>query len=214
MFIQICVDISLFKSYYMDVLRKRHNKNKSCTGAKLLREHKMKKTILAALLILAIASTSVFAVPDGTFDVSTTIGEIGKMKVSALEIAGNTDTNYTDSGLFTELEISSFGDQTFEAYLTTLSNKRSGYEVTMNATAMKSEATPTTYIDYTVTCNDKSVTTLGDRVNTVVKPVDVASISELTGQSSLITLTVDQTTFEKAVSGKYVGTVTFNYTAT
>jgi len=173
----------------------------------------MKKTFIATLLVLIIASTSIFAVTD-SFDVSTTIGEIGNMKVSALPIAGNTLADYTASGLFTELGTTGFGDQTFEAYLTTLSNKRSGYEVTMNATAMKSEATPTTYIDYTVTVNSKSVETLGSRVNTVVTPVDVATVSELTGASSRITLSVDETSFKKAVSGKYVGSVTFTYTAT
>lgn len=187
---------------------------KSCTGAALLKEQKMKKTIIATLLILLIASASIFAVAD-SFDVKTTVGEIGLMKVSSAAIADNTSLAYTNSGDFTELVIESSGEQTFEAYLTTLSNKRSGYEVTMKATPMTSAATPTTYIDYTVGCGTGTITTDGANTSTTpVTIIDVTSLTELTGASKAITLSVDSATFEAAVSGNYTGTVTFNYTAT
>ena len=187
---------------------------KSCTGATLLKEHNMKKTIIATLLILLIASASIFAVAD-SFNVTTTVGEIGLMKVSSAEITGNTSLAYTNSGDFTELVIENSGAQTFEAYLTTLSNKRSGYEVTMKATPMTSAATPTTYIDYTVGCGTGTITTTGATTPaTAVTIIDIASLTELTGASKAITLSVDSATFEAAVSGSYTGTVTFNYTAT
>lgn len=187
---------------------------KSCTGATLLKEHNMKKTIIATLLILLIASASIFAVAD-SFNVTTTVGEIGLMKVSSAEITGNTSLAYTNSGDFTELVIENSGEQTFEAYLTTLSNKRSGYEVTMKATPMTSAATPTTYIDYTVGCGTGTITTNGASTSTTpVTIIDVTSLTELTGASEAITLSVDETTYEAAVSGSYTGTVTFNYTAT
>ena len=174
----------------------------------------MKKTIIATLLILTIASASIFAVAD-SFNVITTVGETGLMKVSSAVIAGHTSLAYTNSGDFTELVIENSGEQTFEAYLTTLSNKRSGYEVTMKATPMTSAATPTTYIDYTVGCGTGTITTTGATTPaTAVTIIDIASLTELTGASKAITLSVDSATFEAAVSGSYTGTVTFNYTAT
>ena len=188
--------------------------SKSCTGVILLKEHNMKKTIIATLLILLIASASIFAVAD-SFNVTTTVGEIGLMKVSKLAIAANTSQAFSDSGDFIELVIENSGEQTFEAYLTTLSNKRSGYEVTMKATPMTSAATPTTYIDYTVGCGTGTITTNGASTSTTpVTIIDVTSLTELTGSSEAITLSVDETTYEAAVSGSYTGTVTFNYTAT
>lgn len=174
----------------------------------------MKKTIIATLAILIIASVSIFAVTD-TFDVTTTITEIGHVKVSSAIIAGNTLSDFTASGNFTELVVEASGTQDFSAYLTTLSNKRTGYEVTMKATSMKSLATPTTYIDYTVGCGTGSITTTGATTSTTpIKIVDVNSLTQLTGASEEITLSVDATTYDKAVSGGYSGTVTFTFSAT
>lgn len=197
------------------MLRKKAHETKTCTGAGLLKEHKMKKTFMASLLILIIASASIFAVQD-SFEVTTTIGEIGYMKVSELAIAGNTSQAYADTGLFGDLTISTSGPQTFSAYLTTLSNKRTGYEVTMIATPMTSTVgSATSYINYTVGCGTGSITTNGaSTTTTAVKVVDVNSLVALTGDSKQITLSVDKPSFDAAVSGTYTGTVTFNYSAT
>ncbi len=190
---------------------------KSCTGAKLLKEPKMKKTILTTLLILAIATASIFAVDD-SFTVTTTVAERGDMKVSANAIAGHTPGAYTTAGDFTTLPITASGTQTFSAYMTTLSNKRTGYTVTMAATPMASVVAgqTTSYIDYTVGCGSQSIVTHGAAAPTVTgSTVDtVTALTGLTGKSIPITLSVDATTFAAAVSGSYIGTVTFTFSAT
>ncbi|MDY0289706.1 MAG: hypothetical protein RBR15_12845 [Sphaerochaeta sp.] len=175
----------------------------------------MKKTFFATLLILIIATTSAFAVKD-SFDVTTKIEGIGLMKVSALEIKDSTAQAYADAKEFGNLGISTSGDQSFFAYLTTLSNNRSGFEVTMLATPMTSTVgSATSYIDYTVECGLDKITTAGaTTTTTAVKIIDVDSLAALTGDSQQIRLSVDKTTFDAAVSGEYVGTVTFNYKAT
>lgn len=175
----------------------------------------MKKTFIATLLILIIATTSAFAVQD-SFDVTTKIEGIGLMKVSKLAIVSNTSQAYADSGAFGDLGISTSGDQSFSAYLTTLSNNRSGFEVTMLATPMTSTVgSATSYIDYTVECGLDKITTAGTSTTlTAVKIIDVNSLAALTGDSKQIKLSVDKDTFDAAVSGEYLGTVTFNYKAT
>ena len=178
----------------------------------------MKKTIIATLLILIIASTSIFAatVTDtDTFNVTTTILEVGKVKVSAAAILGNTLTAYTTAGDLATYGISSSGNQTnFVAFLTTLSNKRTGYKVSMSATAMKSGTGPSAaYINYTVGCNGKSLTTSGTGSVTVADVMDVSALTTLTGASQALTLSIDSTTYNAAVAGDYVGTVTFNFSS-
>jgi len=173
----------------------------------------MKKTIIATLLILTIASSSIFAVTDtDNFTVTTTITEIGKVKVSALAIVGNTLTAYTTAGDLATYGISSSGAQAgFTAYLTTLSNNRAGYTVSMTASAMKSADTPYSYINYTVGCDTKSITTTGATTPAAVEVMNESGLTTLTGASKAITLSIDSTTYDAAVSGSYTGTVTFNY---
>lgn len=174
----------------------------------------MRRTLLATLLLLLIASTSLFAVED-SFTVTTGITLIGYMKVSSAAIAANTVTAYTNSGSFDTLGISTSGTQDFSAYMTTLCNNRTGYEVTMTATAMSStQGSSTTYIDYTVGCGTGSITTNGAAVIEPVTIVDIGTLDVLTGNSEAITLSVDADTFNAAVAGDYAGTVTFSFNAT
>lgn len=175
----------------------------------------MKKTIIATLLILLIASTTIFAVDD-SFTVTTSIAERGDMKVSASSIGGNTVADYTAAGDFTSKSVSASGDQGTVAYMTTLSNKRVGYKVTMAATPMiNTDGTATSYIDYTVVCGDQTVATKGANAATVTgSNVDsVSGLTGLTGKSIPITLSVDALTYAAAVSGAHTGTVTFTFTA-
>lgn len=225
MFIQICVDISLFKSYYMDVLRKRHNKNKSCTGAKLLREHKMKKTIMI-LLVLVLAAAGLFAAVDSTpksFEVSTNIQGINKMIVSTSQFSGNSPGTFDDLAAYAGLTIGGSGTAVttdgvyvLPAYLSTISNNRKGYTVTMGATAMKSEVAVAgvhTYINYAVSCNTKSVSTNGASTVTAVPVFEVGTQAGISSKSEQITISVNKSEFDAAVDGAYTGTVTFTYTA-
>lgn len=183
-------------------------------GAELLKEHNMKKTLIATLLILAIVATSVFAVTD-SFTVTTRVAEIGLMKVTDAAITESSLKAYGDMKDFTELAISSSGDQEFTAFMTTLSNKRTGYTVDMKATAMASTVgKDTSYIDYTVSIEDKAVTTKGAAEVASVTVAEVKTLTAITGTSLPISLSIDEKTFDAAVSGDYLGTVTFTFSAT
>ena len=176
----------------------------------------MKKTILTTLLILATVTFSIFATPvTDNFTVTTNISEIGNIKIVSSGTVP-TDNAFTGLSEFTNLPISSSGDKGTVAYMATISNKRTGYTVTMGATAMASVVSgqTTSYINYTVGCNTKSITTNGATVIPVVEVLSVTSLTAITGASNAITLSVDDTTFAAAVSGSYTGTVTFNFSAT
>lgn len=197
------------------MLRKKAQQKKSCTGAKLLKEHEMKKSFIATLLIMIIASISIFAATD-SFTVTTDVTEIGNVMVATTSDVP-TDKDFTGLTEFTNLPIETSGNQGTVAYMATISNKRSGYEVTMSATAMESTVgSATSYIDYTVSCGNQSITTKGANAPTVIgSTVDKeTSLTGLTGKSTPITLDVDQLTFDAAVSGSYTGTVTFTFSAT
>ncbi|MDT4763276.1 hypothetical protein [Sphaerochaeta sp. PS] len=174
----------------------------------------MKKTIIATLLILIIASASIFA-SDDSFTVTTTVSEKGQMKVSSAAMVGNTAAAYATAGDFTTKNITASGAQTIAAWVTTLSNKRTGYTLTMGATAMtNTEGVTPSYINYTVGCNSQVVTTNGGTAVAAVLIDTVTGLTGLTGKSMPISLTVDSTTFDAAVSGLHTGTVTFTFTAT
>ena len=175
----------------------------------------MRRTFIVTLLILALATISLFSVDD-TFNVTTEIALIGWMKVSSSAIGGNKVSDYTDSGNFTTLAIIASGEQIFEAYMTTLCNSRTGYTVTMSATPMTSAVvgSTTSHINYTVSCNGYDVQTTLASENAPTLIVDVNSLIKLTGSSHAISLSVDATTFDAAVAGSYTGTVTFTFAAT
>ncbi len=175
----------------------------------------MKKTILTTLLIMAIATTSIFAVTD-SFTVTTTIAEIGSIKIVTSSTVP-TDSLFTGLGDFTNLPVTSSGNKGTVAYMATISNKRTGYKVTMAATPMINGAgASASYINYTVGCGGQSVVTNGAAASTVTgtSVYTVSTLTTLTGNSIPITLSVDATTFATAVSGAHTGTVTFTFTAT
>lgn len=188
---------------------------KSCTGTLLLKEYSMKKILLATLLLLLLASTNSFAATTDNFTVTTTVAEIGLMKITTASIGtNNTLTAYNGLTDFTNYGVSGSGAKGTVAYLTTLSNKRTGYNVTMSASAMTSPGTPITYIKYTVTCNGVQLAPSGATALGPVGVLTVSNLSSITGSSKAITLTIDPTTYDAAASGTYTGTVTFTFTAT
>ncbi len=157
-----------------------------------------------------------FAVTD-SFDVTTTVADIGKIKVTEATVgsAPYTESAFDALDAYGDLAISTSGAQTFTAYMSTISNSRTGYEVTMGATPMKSTVSSVdSYIDYTVTVNSVGLTTTGSTAVSAVTVLDVASLTGIAAQSHAITLSVDATTFDAAVSGSYLGTVTFTFAAT
>lgn len=181
----------------------------------------MKKHIIAALTIFLLIGFGAYAANPGpsSFDITTNVQGINKMKITTAEFTQTAPGQFDSATAYTgPLAITTYGAQTFSAWLSTMSNNRSGYTVTMTATAMKSEIAEQadSYINYTVTVNSKAITTNNGGASTPASQ-DVITVTSLTGlakQSHQIALSVDQTSFEAAVEGSYSGTVTFTYTAT
>ena len=176
----------------------------------------MKKIFITIFLVILLGSATLFAVTD-TFDVTTTVAALGKIMVTeeTVGIAPFTETAFDALDAYGDLAISSSGSQTFTAYMSTISNSRSGYTVTMGATSMISPGSPAdSYIDYTVSVNSVDLTTTGATAVSDVTVLTVGSLAGIAAQSHAIALSIDATTFAAAVSGTYTGTVTFTYAAT
>jgi len=174
----------------------------------------MKKMFITILLVSFLATVPIFAVTD-SFDVTTTVADVGLIKVTEAVSTVATVTAFNALTAYGDLAITSSGAQTFTAYMSTLSNSRSGYTVDMDATAMKSSiGSADSYIDYTVTVNSVSLTTTGATPITGATILTASTQTGISTQSKAISLSIDTTTFDAAVSGSYTGTVTFTYTAT
>ncbi len=188
----------------------------------------MKKNLIA-ILIIALVSVGLFAatVPGpSSFDVTTTVLGINLMKITKAAFTGTTETAFTNAAAFQgPLGVTGYGaPANFSAYISTLSNSRVGYKVTMTATAMKStetvgQSSVDAFIHYTVTANNQSVDTSGKSGGPgaggkVVIDTLSAGLTGVAPASHQITLSVDQASFEAAVEGTYTGTVTFTWTTT
>ncbi len=176
----------------------------------------MRKTLLLAALILLIPTSALLAATTDTFTVTTVVGNVDLMTISTSNYTGTTVTTFDALTPYTTLSITSGGTQTVNAWLSTLSNNRSGFSVSMKASAMKSSISgqADAFINYTVSCNTASVTTNNGTEITAANPVvTYPSLSQVTSTSNQISLSVNQNDFDKAVSGSYTGTVTFIYTA-
>jgi len=215
--ISIPIDISLFFEYSSNGLRERAQDTKSCAREGDPEGEAMKKIIVIATLVLALTSVALVADPiTSTFDVQTTIQGINKMKITTAKYTSTVPANFDSATAFQgPLGITTSGTQTFNAWLSTMSNNRKGYTVSMSATAMKSSITgqADSYINYTVTVNNKSITTNKATPVQAVDVITINSLSTLGVQSHKIALSVDQGTFDAAVQGQYSGTVTFTYTS-
>lgn len=179
----------------------------------------MKRFLLILSILLVVTLGVCVAAPGpSSFDVTTTVSGINKMKITAAEFTGTAPGQFDLATAYEgPLAITTHGVQSFSAWLSTMSNNRAGYTVTMTATAMTSEIAEQadSYINYEVTVNSQSITTTNTSSNPAsVAVITVASLTGLAKQSHQIALTVDQTSFDAAVEGEYSGTVTFTYTAT
>ena len=174
------------------------------------------KKFTTLLIILTLVTVGIFAVDNASFDITTTVAGINAMKITAAKFTGTTEAALTSAdGVVTPYSVTAAGEQSnFSGWLSTISNNRKGYKVTMSATAMTSATgQSTSYINYTVAAGGKSITTNGATAVPAVTVVDKTSLTALTADSTQITLSVDSTTFNAAVEGSYTGTVTFTYTA-
>jgi len=174
----------------------------------------MKKTFITILLVLLFVVAPMFAVTD-SFDVTTTVSDVGLIKVTTAASTTATATAFNALTAYGDLAITTSGAQTFTAFMSTISNSRTGYTVTMDANPMLSTvSTVDAYIDYTVTVNSVVLTTTGSTAVAGVEILNIASLAAIATESHAVALSVDATTFDAAVAGSYTGTVTFTYAAT
>lgn len=178
----------------------------------------MKKTI-TILLILILAGTGLFAAVADNFTVTTDVSPIDLMTVSTVEFTGTTKTLFEGLTAYTNFAVNNTnaGTRTGTGWLSTLSNNRKGYVVTMAATAMTSTVSSVdAYIDYIVEAGTAKLTTHGSGTTTAEATnvvVTVPSLTALAPTSTEIFVTVNKDAFDAAVAGSYTGTVTFTYTA-
>lgn len=181
----------------------------------------MKKNLIA-LLIVALVAVGLFADPaNSTFEVKTTITGINEMGITKTAMTLS-DFDLTATNLFSTLTIGGTGGSalatdgavTFDAYISTRSNNRSGYTVKVSATPMVTAAVgqTTPKINYTVAVagtenGSYSTATGGDAASVIT----IASLTATDVQSRKISLTVNMTDYAAAVEGSYTGTVTFEY---
>jgi hypothetical protein len=175
----------------------------------------MKKNLIALLVVLALVTVGLFAANPGpaSFDVKTSVTGINLMKITDAKFTGVSASDFIDAGEFEgPVQVSASGAQTFDAWISTLSNSRAGYKVTMSATPMTSQIGQNiATIHYAVTANSKTVDT--DTSPSAQVIIDTLSgMSVVASESHEITLTVDSTSFDAAVEGEYSGTVTFTWT--
>lgn len=173
----------------------------------------MKRAGLLVLLVGMFVTTQLFAVAD-QLNIATEVSEIGLMKITSSVVSANTVTAFNNTPEFFSFAVNGSGQFDNIAYVSTLSNKQSGYYITMSAEAMRNgTGTSATYINYSVLCNSVGYTTTGASVPPAVQLISVSSLLVITASSLPISIVVDPTSFSAAVSGSYIGTVTFTFSA-
>ncbi|NLZ77617.1 MAG: hypothetical protein GX911_06580 [Spirochaetales bacterium] len=174
------------------------------------------KKLITLLIILTLATGGIFASPDAFLEFSTLVDQIQGMKITASQFTGTSLEALANAEEVTSYTVTSGGS--FEVgWISVISNNRTGYEVTMSATAMASTETPVSYINYTISLGTAMITTNGATPVSLQPPsyvFKVASLDSLTPNSRKITLIVSDDALNSAVEGQYTGTVTFSFTAT
>jgi uncharacterized protein YxeA len=182
----------------------------------------MKKSIIALLVIMLVASVSLFAVVATTttttteslksdLTLQTDIAGINYMKLTASSFAPETPTvkAFEDATANEEVEKFSSAEEVKDlAYLSILTNKRTGFSIYITATQLENESQDYK-IDYKVTCDDTYFY--------ASKPMTGIAISETEGITSLsaftypISIDLDDDQYAAALEDEYTGTVTFTY---
>ena len=179
----------------------------------------MKKTITVILILIFLGVGLFAADPTANFDVVTQVASSSDMKITAtlFTVAGATRSLFNAApAANSSVTVTTVGSLvSLPAFLTTISNNRKGYSVSMSAKAM-ANAEKDNYINYTVTCGGASVTTTdGDTpIASTLKVVDKAApVKKLEATSNQVKITINQTDYEKAGSGDYTGTIYFTFTS-
>jgi hypothetical protein len=180
--------------------------------------YSMRKNLIITLLLAILVTFSLAADdPSASFNISTSISAINEMKITNKPVTtatfGDDDNSFSGTvaivGNGEGANMDSSGNVTFAAYISTLSNNRSGYSVSMSATPLTSDGAT---INYTVTVNEVPYTT-GTPSPSAVTVLTVSSLSELDAKSLPIAVTVVRSEYDSAVQGTYEGSVTFEYKA-
>lgn len=179
----------------------------------------MKKTLLAIALIMIIATGAIFAADpaDASFEVKTVVTDYNVMQVSTTEFVGNTVDSYGGLKPVESVTIGNDGigvETPVAAYLSVLSNRRTGFYVEMSAAPMVNDANSSAAapIHYTVSCGGQAYDTSANSP-TAVTVLTGGQISTMTGYSEQVSILVDPTSYGAAVTGSYTGEVTFTFTA-
>jgi hypothetical protein len=178
---------------------------------------KMKKNIIATLLVLAISSIAIFAAnATGQFDVVTSVGGIHEIKLVTVGTTGPTtkagfDGLTADNSDFT-VDDNNYSTVQTVRQLISMSNNRNGYYMTLSATAMGADlGTEFAYINYEVVAGGATVTTNdATEVDSVTNIYDSGTLSGMDFYSTNVTVEVNAEEYENAVTGSYSGTITFN----
>ncbi len=186
----------------------------------------MKKILSLLLLLSIIFSSGVFAADPSpaSFDITTNVTGVNLMKFTSIAVAtkeafedSSNDWTTIDNTVVagsTALPV----DNTFHdiAYISTMSNDRNGFTVSMSASAMKSTTSGgSAYINYSVAIDDDNIATTNGATNNaeIAEVISNGSLSTLKVQSAKISIKVDKAGFDAAVQGEYSGEVTFTFTS-
>jgi uncharacterized protein YxeA len=178
----------------------------------------MKKSIIALLVIMLVASVSLFAVVATTTEslesnltLQTDIAGINYMKLTASSFTPKTPSvkAFEDATANEAVEKFSSAEEVNDlAYLSILTNKRTGFSIYITATQLENESQDYK-IDYKVTCDDTYFY--------ASKPMTGIAISETEGITGLsafsypISIDLDDDQYAAALEDEYTGTVTFTY---
>lgn len=179
------------------------------------------KNLIVFTLILTTLAAALFATnPTESFVVETQV--LGKHGLKLAAVTGfNAPTTVSAfNGITADTSKFIVNDNNYNAQqtvrkLVAYCNSEAGYDIKLSALAMKSGAATPTYIKFTVTAGDATVTTTGDGVETVAanKVIDKTSLSNIDFYNTDVKITVNATDYENAVTGTYSGTIKFELTS-
>ncbi|WP_320128304.1 hypothetical protein [uncultured Sphaerochaeta sp.] len=178
----------------------------------------MKKNIIAILLAtFIIPSFALFAALPAPSDLYllTSISGINLMKITESQFNPSTPSVYAFNNATanpTNETVSTDTDGDTIAWLSILTNRRTGFTVEMTATPLVSADTENTYeINYIATVGSATYNTSDETgTNSITEDSGIAGLSAF---SYAIAVDLDDNEFAMALADTYTGTITFTYTA-
>jgi hypothetical protein len=174
---------------------------------------KMKKNIIATLLVLALASFTVFAVDpttSDTFDVSTVIQGVNVIKIA--EETATDVSSFQNATALDSYEMSAEDELTDPAigYVLTKTNNRDGYILKLRATQLTNGTVSP--INYTVKVGSVQYTTEATPPASV-EITNRTGVNQMVVDSYPINVQLNATEAANATQATYTGTVYVEYYA-